>query len=198
MVCCCTQVMCNSTELRESTSGVLFGAAKRCLGLQPSCELLSQPGDLLNSTTTADSSGDSTGAAADSQLGDLLNATTADSSDENAGTAADSQPQQQQQEQQDRNSTQGSAATTNSTSTGSSGSSQQDAAANLGNSLGMNELAAALQAQADAPHMAPDPFMPLVPRPVETAASVIVLATPEEIDEAAARNGSRSRIVASK
>jgi hypothetical protein len=162
------QVMCNSTELRESISGVLFGAAKRCLGLQPSCELLSQPGDLLN-------------------------ATTADSRDDSACKAADSQPQQQ-----DMNRTQETPATINSTSTGSSGSTgsnQQAAAAGLGNSVGMSELAAALQQQAAAPHMAPDPFMPLVPKPVETAASVVVLATPDEIEEAAARNGSRSRSV---
>jgi hypothetical protein len=167
LVCCYMQVMCNSTELRESISGVLFGAAKRCLGLQPSCELLQQPGDLQN-------------------------ATTAGSSDGNAGKAADSPLQQQ-----DRNSTQETAAsTTNSTSSsGSSSSDQQAAVFNLGNSVGMSELAAALQQQAAAPHMAPDPFMPLVPKPVETAASVVVLATPDEIEEAAARNGSRSRIV---
>jgi hypothetical protein len=171
------QVMCNSTELRESISGVLFGAAKRCMGLQPSCKLLSQPGDLLNATTTPANSSDS---------------------GHNSSKAANTP--KQEREQQDGSSRHNPAPATNSTSSaGSSNSSTpQAAAANVGNSLGMSELAAALQAQADAPHMAPDRFMPLVPRPVETAASVIVLATPEEIEEATARNGTRSRIVSSK
>jgi hypothetical protein len=159
-----SQVMCNSTEIRNEISGVLFGAAKRCLGLQPSCELLSQPGDLLNATAATNSSN---------------------------STAAS--PQQQEQPKAG-NSTQG-AATNNSTGsrTGSGSSSNP---ANVGNSAGMNELAAALAAQAAAPYTAPDPFMPLVPRPVESAASAVVLATPEEI-ETAARNGSKRAIVTS-
>jgi hypothetical protein len=165
------QVMCNSTEIRQSISGVLFGAAKRCLGLQPSCELLSQPGGLLNSTASTNSSGNT--------------------------TTNSPQPQQQQA----GNSTGTSAA--NSTSVGSSDSSgsgsSSGGSASAGSSYGMNELAAALAAQVSAPYAPPDPFMPLVPRPVETAASAVVLATPEEIDAAAARNGSRNRaIVTSK
>uniref|UniRef100_A0A383V8Q5 Uncharacterized protein n=1 Tax=Tetradesmus obliquus TaxID=3088 RepID=A0A383V8Q5_TETOB len=194
------EVMCNSTEIRESISRVLFGAAKRCLGLQPSCELLSQPGDLLNASTVTAGAGNGsnitaatppqeqlqqqqakngTGVAAGNSTGVAAGNSTGVAAGNSTGAAA------------------GNSSSGSGTSAGSSNS-RGSGSAIVGNSFGMNELAAALAAQEAAPYAAPDPFMPLVPRPVETASSAVVLATPEEIDEAAARrNGSRRAIVTS-
>lgn len=44
-------VMCNS-DIRETVSTALFNAARRCVGLNPSCDLLAQPGNLLPANIT--------------------------------------------------------------------------------------------------------------------------------------------------
>jgi hypothetical protein len=47
---------CN-TAIKDTIQGPLFNAARRCLGLQPSCDLLSQPGTLLPPPGVLDGSG---------------------------------------------------------------------------------------------------------------------------------------------
>ncbi|KAF6256606.1 hypothetical protein COO60DRAFT_1657258 [Scenedesmus sp. NREL 46B-D3] len=97
------EVMCNSTEIRESISGVLFGAAKRCLGLQPSCELLSQTGDLLGATSHTNSNASQAAESPQQQeQQDGMRMQEAAANNGIGSSSASGQRQQQRQQQQQR------------------------------------------------------------------------------------------------